>query len=69
MDNTAIDFLKKLGCENRLFVDVGANDGITGSMTYNLEQNGWSGILIEPNPILIEELKNKRTSIIINCVI
>ena len=34
---------------NRTFIDFGANDGITGSSTYLLEQRGWQGILIEPN--------------------
>lgn len=55
-------FLKKLNISNGYFVDVGANDGKTGSMTYDLEKNGWTGILIEPNPILVESLKKVRTS-------
>jgi len=55
-------FLKKLHLLKGKFVDVGANDGITGSMTYALEKNGWSGILIEPNPALVENIKKARTS-------
>lgn len=69
MDNSAISFLEKLHLTNKTFVDVGANDGMTNSMTYTLEKSGWSGILIEPNPILINELQAKRTSKIINCAI
>lgn len=55
-------FLKKLNISKGIFVDVGANDGQMGSMTYELEKNGWSGILIEPNPILVINLKKIRTS-------
>ena len=42
------------------FVEVGANDPINLSLTYYLEINGWSGILIEPQPDLTEQLKAKR---------
>ncbi len=55
-------FIHKLDIKNGKFVDVGANDGIIGSMTYGLENNGWKGILIEPNPVLVERLKQVRTS-------
>ena len=34
-----------------VFVDVGANDGVTFSNTYYLEKKlGWTGMCIEPNP-------------------
>jgi FkbM family methyltransferase len=55
-------FLEKMNLMKGKFVDVGANDGEIGSMTYDLEKNGWTGILIEPNPILVENLKKIRTS-------
>ena len=55
-------FLKRLHLAKGIFVDVGANDGKIGSMTYELEKNGWTGILIEPNPVLVENLKKIRTS-------
>lgn len=55
-------FLKKLHLTKGKFVDVGANDGIHGSMSYELEKNGWNGILIEPNPLLVERLRKIRTS-------
>ena len=35
-----------------LFIEVGANDGKTGSFTYNLGKIGWSGINFEPIPRL-----------------
>jgi FkbM family methyltransferase len=55
-------FLNKLNISKGKFVDIGANDGMIGSMTYDLEKNGWSGILIEPNPTLVDHLKKIRTS-------
>lgn len=32
-------------------LDIGANDGITFSNSYDLIQSGWSGVLIEPGSI------------------
>ena len=32
------------------FVEVGANDGMTGSFTYNLAKMGWRGLYFEPVP-------------------
>ncbi len=47
---------------NRLFLDVGANDGIEMSSTYLLEQNGWKGLLVEPNLKLLDSLTTHRSS-------
>jgi FkbM family methyltransferase len=44
------------------FVDIGANDGITISNSYLLEQKGWNGICIEPNTQEFEKLNSVRTS-------
>lgn len=43
------------------FVEVGANDGVTLSNTYFLEQRGWNGIVAEPNPDLSDKLRHSRT--------
>lgn len=41
------------------FLDLGAADGFSDSNTYVLEKRyAWSGICIEPNPILYEQLVN-----------
>lgn len=37
------------------FVEVGANDGKTGSFTYNLACIGWNGLNFEPVPRLYEK--------------
>lgn len=35
---------------NGVFIEIGANDGKTGSFTYNLAEIGWYGINFEPVP-------------------
>ncbi len=42
------------------FVEVGANDPRFLSQTFGLEQRGWDGILIEPQPDLAETLRQSR---------
>lgn len=43
------------------FIEVGANDPEIGSQTYHLEQQGWSGILVEPQSTLVAQLKARRS--------
>lgn len=45
------------------FVDVGAFDGIEFSNTYFLEQRGWQGICIDPNPLVAKELALNRKNV------
>lgn len=42
------------------FVEVGANEPRVRSQTWHLEQAGWTGILIEPQPDLVRELRAMR---------
>lgn len=42
------------------FVEVGANEPRVRSQTWHLEQSGWSGLLIEPQPNLARELRAQR---------
>ena len=44
------------------FVDVGANDPRQGSQSWHLEQAGWNGILVEPQPDLATELRKTRSA-------
>ena len=39
---------------------VGANHPTLLSQTWHLEQQGWSGVLVEPNPELCEMLQAQR---------
>jgi FkbM family methyltransferase len=42
------------------FVEVGANDPQERSQTWHLEQAGWTGVLVEPQPDLAASLRGKR---------
>jgi FkbM family methyltransferase len=42
------------------FVEVGANEPTNLSQTFLLEQNGWEGILVEPQPACCERLRKLR---------
>jgi len=44
------------------FVDVGAFRPEEGSQTYDLEQRGWTGVLVEPQPKLAEDLRRRRSA-------
>jgi len=47
--------------KHRLFVDIGARDGVFISNTYFLEKDyGWSGICIEPHPAMFKMLEKNR---------
>ena len=42
------------------FVEVGANEPQHGSQTWPLEQIGWTGVLVEPQPDLAAQLRQSR---------
>jgi FkbM family methyltransferase len=44
----------------RIYIDIGANNGIGASNTYIFEQLGWKGICIEPQPDIFRQLKKYR---------
>lgn len=46
----------------RTCVDVGANDGVTGSVSLHFEQAGWRCVLVEPNPELCVRLRRERSA-------
>ena len=50
------DFFKKNPPRSKVFCDVGAFDGLINSNTRALFEAGWTGILVEPNPIPYEKL-------------
>ena len=52
---------------NGVFVDIGANDGVSLSNTFYLESElGWTGICFEPIPDIFIKLDKSRTCIKIN---
>lgn len=52
------------GARNGYFVEVGANDPIERSQTWHLEQLGWTGVLIEPQPDLAVKLVKSRRAVV-----
>lgn len=42
------------------FVEVGANAPVEGSQSWQFEQAGWNGVLVEPQPDLAAKLMAKR---------
>jgi methyltransferase, FkbM family len=48
-------------------VEVGANDGRTGSASYLFEKRGWQCLLVEPIPALAEQIRRHRSCQVVNC--
>jgi FkbM family methyltransferase len=48
--------------ERGYFVEVGAYRPELWSQTFDLEQRGWTGVLVEPQPQLAAELKSGRSA-------
>jgi len=48
-----------------VFIDIGAHDGIAFSNTKFFEEQGWTGICIEPIPEVFDRLKTNRSAICI----
>lgn len=44
------------------FVEVGANKPEEASQTFALEQRGWTGVLVEPQPDLADQLRRQRAA-------
>jgi FkbM family methyltransferase len=44
------------------YVDIGAHDGRSFSNTWALEQRGWDGICVEPNPRAFKVLQSSRSA-------
>ena len=48
------------GSRNGFFVEVGAYDPVRYSQTWPMEQRGWIGVLVEPNPEKAGVLRRER---------
>lgn len=44
------------------YIECGANNGIWQSNTKLLNEYGWTGLLVEPNPNIFPELQKNRPS-------
>lgn len=59
-DTLKADFFGAL--RDGYFVEVGANEPQRASQTWDFEQRGWRGILVEPQPDLAERLRRERNA-------
>ncbi|MFN0131828.1 MAG: FkbM family methyltransferase [Phycisphaerales bacterium] len=48
------------GKRGGFFIEVGAYDGYTYSVTFAFEQAGWTGLLVEPLPARFEACRDRR---------
>jgi FkbM family methyltransferase len=67
--DTAETALKEefFGTRPGYFVDVGANDPKDISQSWHLEQKGWDGVLVEPQPALAQKLREQRRAKVFAC--
>lgn len=49
-----------LGSGRGVFVEVGAGEPIRASQSHHLEMGGWTGLLVEPSPVLANALRASR---------
>ena len=66
-DQVAFELLGKP--KTGVFIDIGANDGLTFSNSLLFEERGWQGICIEPHPTIFSELQNNRKCHCVNACI
>lgn len=52
-----------------VFLDIGANDGVTLSNSLLFEENGWTGVCVEPHPVIFQTLQEKRSCHLVNACI
>jgi Methyltransferase FkbM domain len=53
---------------HKYFVDVGGCDGVTGSNTKLLEEQGWHGGCVEPGPVFSQMRKARQCECVQACV-
>lgn len=63
------DWVLEICGDNGFYVDIGADDGIQYSNTFELEQKSWEGICVEPRRVPFEKLVKARSCICENVCI
>ncbi|MFA7256226.1 MAG: FkbM family methyltransferase [Kiritimatiellales bacterium] len=66
-DVTVFDLLGKPS--QGVFLDIGANDGKSLSNSLLFEEKGWTGVCVDPHPIVFESLKKNRKGHLVNACI
>ena len=60
---------EKQRSHQKYFIDLAANDALKLSNTFLLEQNGWKGLCLEPNPMYWHRLATLRTCTVVGAFI
>ena len=55
------------GGRKGFYVDVGANDPVHDSQSFHLEELGWDGLMVEPEPECAARLRARRRGTVIEC--
>ena len=65
--NATTWFYENIGkdLDNRFFIEIGVMNGKTQNSTLVLEKNNWPGLLVEPVPSNIKQIKKNRTTQVI----
>ena len=66
LDIKIFEFLRSKNIEQGFYIECGAANGIFQSNTFLLEQAGWTGILIEADPALVNSCRKHRENNIIH---
>jgi len=59
-DRILLEYFESIGISRGIFLEIGANHPTQLSQTWLLEQNGWTGFLIEPLPEMAAMLTKQR---------
>ncbi|MES2704087.1 MAG: FkbM family methyltransferase [Bacteroidota bacterium] len=59
-DIIMIKMLERYGVTDISYLDIGANDPVFGSNTYNFYTRGYRGVLVEPNIALYNKIRKVR---------
>jgi FkbM family methyltransferase len=57
-------YLEGLLPDNGFYIDLGSADGTINSNTKILDNMGWSGICVEPNPVYLDSYKDRTCKLI-----
>lgn len=55
------DLFTRLNISQPTYLDIGANDPVALSNTYRLYKRGSNGVCVEPNPVLYQKIREKRS--------
>lgn len=62
--------VRYLSFRGGFFIEAGANDGVSQSNTYYLEKMlGWTGLLVEPEPLIAAECRLNRSQPVIEAAL